>query len=131
MSELNNEWSIISSDSEYLKKQLNSLNKKISFIQKKLEDKEELTKKIEKLEEDNNLIISMLKENRELYLRAISEVGEKEDKNFNELKPLIRDNNFNFSYPTSIVDRLSNRYWRTNYTTTPNISIVQLNNDLD
>lgn len=131
MSELNNEWSIISSDSEYFKKQLNSLNKKLSFIQKKLEDKEELTKKIEKLEEDNNLIISMLKENRELYLRAISEVGEKEDKNFNELKPLIKDNNFNFSYPTSIVDRLSNRYWRTNYTTTPNISIVQLNNDLD
>lgn len=131
MSELNNEWSIISSDSEYLKKQLNSLNKKLSCIQKKLEDKERLTKKIEKLEEDNNLIISMLKENRELYLRAISEVGEKEDKNFNELKPLIKDNNFNFSYPTSIVDRLSNRYWRTNYTTTPNISIVQLNNDLD
>ena len=130
MSELNNEWSIISSDSEYLKKQLNSLNKKLSFIQKKLEDKEELTNKINKLEEDNNLIISMLKENRELYLRAISEVGEKEDKNFNELKPLIKDN-FNFSYPTSIVDRLSNRYWRTNYTTTPNISIVQLNNELD
>ena len=131
MSELSNDWSIISSDSEYLKKQLISLNKKISFIQKKLEDKEILTKKIEKLEQDNNLIISMLKENRELYLRAINEVGEKEDKNFNELKPLIKDNNFNFSYPTSIVDRISNRYWRTNYTTTPNISIVQLNNDLD
>ena len=131
MSELNNEWSIISSDSEYLKKQLSLINKKMNIIQQKLEENEEIFKKINKLEEDNNMIISMLKENRELYIRAINEVGEKEDKNFNELKPLIKDTNFNFTYPTSIIDRLSNRYWRTNYTTTPNISIVQFNNDMD
>ena len=121
MSEQNSDWNILSSDVE--------IKDKISLVEKKIEDLEE---KIDLIQEDNKLIISLLKENRDLYITAINNVGEKEDKNFKELKPLIKDTQYTFeNYPTIMLNRITNRYWRNNYLTTPNLSFTSFNNDND
>ena len=99
-----------------------------------------IEKKIEEIEKSNNIIIEMLKENRELYLKALNEVNKKEEENLEEireLKPIIINQNKpslldcigdnNLESNVGYIDRLSNRVWRNNYLTTPNISLSNFN----
>ena len=95
-----------------------------------------IEKKLEKIEKTNNIIIEMLKENRDLYLKALDDVTKKEDENLEEIreiKPIIinqnkpglincLENNNNNHY----IDRLTNRFWRNDYLTTPNLSFSNL-----
>lgn len=124
MSELNQEWSVINSDNENIKKNLQTLNTKFTAFEEILKS---LETKIDKISLDNQTILKYLEENRDLYISAINSVGEKEDNNFNQLKPLIEENKFNFHDP-NIMSRVTNSYWRNNFLTTPNLSFSVLNN---
>ena len=124
MSELNNDWSVINSDNENIKKNLQELNTKFIEFGDILKS---LQLKINSIQCDNKTILKYLEENRELYISAINSVGEKEDNNFNQLKPLIEENKFYFQDP-SIMTRITNGYWRNNFLTTPNLSLSSLNN---
>jgi len=124
MSELNQEWSVINSDNENIKKNLQTLNTKFTAFEEILKS---LETKLDKISSDNQTILKYLEENRDLYISAINSVGEKEDNNFNQLKPLIEENKFNFQDP-NIMSRITNSYWRNNFLTTPNLSFSVLNN---
>lgn len=111
-------------------KNIKNSNQDINEKMKKIEDKldsiddiiNKLYKKYEELDESNNVIIDFLKENRGLYIEALNNVEQNETKNYNEIKPFIK----NYS-TTPMLDNLNyNRFlnfsWRNSrLTTTPNI----------
>tara|TARA_B100000575_G_C22670265_1_gene408921 strand:- start:122 stop:541 length:420 start_codon:yes stop_codon:yes gene_type:complete len=116
---MSDNWEIINDnkDIEIIKGVLKKLIKENKLLMEKLND----------IETTNNKIVDILQENRHLYLKQFNEVVDKEEKNYNEIKPYIK-NSLNINSPM-IIDRLSNVYMRNPYLTTPNLSLTKILND--
>ena len=116
---MSDNWEIINDnkDIEIIKGVLKKLIKENKLLMEKLND----------IETTNNKIVDILQENRHLYLKQFNEVVDKEEKNYNEIKPFIK-NSLNINSPM-IIDRLSNVYMRNPYLTTPNLSLTKILND--
>lgn len=106
-------------------------NKDIEIIKgvlkKLMKENKLLMEKLNNIETTNNKIVDILQENRHLYLKQFNEVVDKEEKNYNEIKPFIK-NSLNINSPM-IIDRLSNVYMRNPYLTTPNLSLKKILNN--
>ena len=102
-----------------INKQINKIEDKLNKIDQIVDN---LTTKYQELEASNQVIIDFLKENRSLYIEALNNVEQNETKNYNEIKPYIKNYN-----TTPLLDNLNyNRFlnfsWRNSrLTTTPNI----------
>ena len=116
---MSDNWEIINDnkDIEIIKGVLKKLIKENKLLMEKLND----------IETTNNKIVDILQENRHLYLKQFNEVVDKEEKNYNEIKPFIK-NSLNINSPM-IIDRLSNVYMRNPYLTTPNLSLTKILSD--